>query len=79
MLTARAEMQANVVNNKIYVISGTLPSGSISNATEVYDPSSDSWSTTAPIPTPVGLYASAAVNDKIYIEGGGKSGQSLLT
>ena len=74
MLTARAEMQANVVNNKIYVISGTLPSGSISNATEVYDPSSDSWSTTAPIPTPVGLYASAAVNDKIYIEGGGKSG-----
>ena len=42
--------------------------------TEVYDPSSDSWSTAAPIPTPVGLYASAVVNNKIYVEGGGKSG-----
>ncbi len=74
MPTARAEMQATEVNGKIYVISGTLPNGSISNATEVYDPSSDSWSTAAPIPTPVGLYASAVVNNKIYVEGGGKSG-----
>ena len=74
MPTPRAEMQANAVNGKIYIISGTLPSGSVSNATEVYDPSNDSWNTAAPIPTPVGLYASAVVNNKIYVEGGGKSG-----
>ena len=37
MLTARAEMQANRVNGKIYVISGTLSNDSISNANEVYD------------------------------------------
>jgi len=74
MTTARAELQANVVNGKIYVIGGTIPSGSISNVTEVYDPSSDSWSTAAPIPTPVGLYASAVVDNKIYVEGGGESG-----
>jgi N-acetylneuraminic acid mutarotase len=74
MPTARAELQANVVNGKIYVIGGTIPSGSISNVTEVYDPSSDSWSKAAPIPTPVGLYASAVVDNKIYVEGGGKSG-----
>jgi len=74
MPTARAEMQANVVNGKIYVISGTISSGSISNATEVYDPTRDSWSTASPIPTPVGLYTSAVVDNKIYVEGGGKSG-----
>ena len=74
MPTARAQLQANVVNGKIYVISGTLPSGDITNATEVYDPLNDSWSTAAPIPTPVGLYASAVVNNKIYVEGGGKNG-----
>ena len=78
MPTARAELQANVVNGKIYLIGGTLPNGSISNATEVYDPSNDSWSTAAPIPTPVGLYASAVVDNKIYVEGGGKSGPAII-
>ncbi len=77
MPTARAEMQANVVNGKIYLIGGTLINGDISNATEVYDPSSDSWSKAAPIPYPVGLYASAVVNNKIYVEGGGQSGPKI--
>ncbi len=74
MPTARAELQANVVNGKIYLIGGTLPDGSVSNVTEVYDPSNDSWSTAASIPTAVGLYASAVVDNKIYVEGGGQSG-----
>ena len=77
MPTARAEFQANVVNDKIYLIGGTLPSGDISDASEVYDPSIDSWSAAAPIPTPVGLYASAVVNNKIYVEGGGESGLKI--
>ena len=74
MPTARAELQAEVVNGKIYLLSGAIPSGDISNTTEVYDPSNDSWSTAAPIPTPVALYASAIVDNKIYVEGGGRSG-----
>jgi N-acetylneuraminic acid mutarotase len=74
MPTARTELQANVVNGKIYLIGGALPSGDISDASEVYDPSSDSWSVAAPIPTPVALYASAVVNNKIYVVGGGQSG-----
>jgi len=77
MPTARAEFQANVVNGKIYLLSGTLSTGDISNATEVYDPSNDSWSVAAAIPTAVGLYASAVVNSKIYVEGGGKSGPTI--
>jgi N-acetylneuraminic acid mutarotase len=67
--------QANVVNDKIYVISGGKPAGlSItdpSEATYVYDPTTDSWSTMAPIPTPVDGYASAILDNKIYIIGGG--------
>lgn len=78
MPTARAELQANLVNDEIYFVSGTLPDGSISNATEVYNPSNDSWSTAAPIPIPVGLYASAVVDSKIYVEGGGKSGPAII-
>jgi N-acetylneuraminic acid mutarotase len=74
MPTARTELQANVVNGKIYLIGGALPGGDISDASEVYDPSSDSWSAAAPIPTPVALYASAVVNNKIYVMGGGQSG-----
>ena len=35
---------------------------------------SDSWRKAAPTPTHVGLYASAVVNNKKYVEGGGKSG-----
>ena len=77
MPTARAEFQANVVNGKIYLIGGTLPSGDISNASEIYDPSSNSWSTASPIPYPVGLYASAVLNNKIYVEGGGQSGPKI--
>src|SRR4030066_635487 len=77
MPTARTEIQANVVNGKIYLIGGTLPSGDISDASEVYGPSTDSWSTAAPIPTPVGLYASAVVNNKIYVEGGGETGPKI--
>ena len=77
MPTARAEMQANVVNDKIYLIGGTLPNGDISNASEVYDPSSDSWSTVAPIPYQAGLYASAVLSNKIYVEGGGQSGPKI--
>ena len=78
MPTARAQLQANMVNGEIYFISGTLPDGSISNATEVYNPLNDSWSTAASIPTPVGLYASAVVDNKIYLVGGGKSGPAII-
>ena len=77
MPTPRAELQANVVNGKIYLIGGTIPSGDVLNATEVYDTLNDSWSTAAPIQTPVALYASAVIDNKIYIEGGGQNGPSI--
>ncbi|MFA5364835.1 MAG: kelch repeat-containing protein [Candidatus Bathyarchaeia archaeon] len=64
---------ANVVNNKIYIISGiqtALPPYINSVDTLVYFPSNDSWTTKTPIPTPVYGYASAVIDNKIYIIGG---------
>jgi N-acetylneuraminic acid mutarotase len=76
MPTPTADMEANVVDDKIYVISGLtdIAKPTLSSSNWVYDPSSNSWSPAAPIPTAVFDYASAVVNNKIYIEGGGLSG-----
>jgi N-acetylneuraminic acid mutarotase len=77
MPTPRNYLQANVVDGKIYLIGGLsqqkleYPSSPhSSNLTEVYDILTDSWTTMLPIPTPVWGYASAVVNDKIYIISG---------
>ncbi len=68
------DMQANVVDGKIYFISGGQWHGfgnfAATQTNYVYDPSNDSWSERAVIPTPVAFYASAVMNDKIYIMGG---------
>ncbi len=80
MTTARDALQANVVASKIYLISGLLPTNSVgpivSDATEIYDPATDSWSLGAPILTPVFAYASAVAENKIYIMGGQTSNGS---
>jgi len=37
---------------------------------EIYDPETDTWTTKEPIPYPVVIYASAVVDNKIYVIGG---------
>ena len=80
MPTTRDSMQANVVNGRIYVISGEVSlieahSGAVfSDATEVYDPETDTWASAAPIPNHVAGYASAVLDNKIYIIGGATEG-----
>jgi N-acetylneuraminic acid mutarotase len=69
----RSGFRANVVNDKIYLISGFgTPFTPYPNSDEnlVYDPANDSWTTKAPIPTPVHWYASEVFDNKIYIIGG---------
>jgi len=76
--TTRDALQANVVDGKIYVIGGQQLAGlgviNPSSANDVYDPATDSWSQMAPIPTPVMGYASAVLDNKIYIISGGHTG-----
>jgi len=74
--STRVLNEANVVDGKIYVIGGQFPSYTLgynidpSSSNDVYDPETDSWSQMAPIPVPVRSYASAVLDDKIYIISG---------
>ena len=77
MPTARAFLEANVVNGNFYLIGG----GDFANTftfgptalNEVYDPLINSWSTKASVPNAVGYYASAVAENKIFIIGGSPS------
>ena len=77
MPTPTAYMEANVIDDKIYVIAGItdISKPTLSSSNWVYDPSSNSWNPAASIPTSVFKYASAVVDNKIYVVGGdgGKS------
>jgi N-acetylneuraminic acid mutarotase len=78
MPTPRADLTANVVNGKIYLIGGMQYSSKSpfyveANLTEVYDLATNSWSTAAPMPLAVYGYASAVINGKIHIVGGSES------
>jgi N-acetylneuraminic acid mutarotase len=83
MPTPRLSLSANVVDGKIYIIGGydrSLPYGGDATAiNEVYDPETDTWSTKAPMLAEKSDYASAVIEDKIYIIGGGSLSQPLLT
>ena len=71
MPTNRTQLNANVVNGKIYLIAGrTGGQKSTVALNEVYDIASNSWTTKKSIPYPVVGYASAVLNGKIYVIGG---------
>lgn len=76
MPTPRTDLSASVVNGKIYLIGGERyvehdPYYEESNLNEVYDPGADSWTNKTAIPTATFGYASAVVDNKIYVIGGG--------
>ena len=71
MPTNRNQIEANVVDGKIYVMGGrTAGPDTTVNATEIYDPATDTWTVGAPMIYPVAGFASAVVDDKIYVIGG---------
>jgi N-acetylneuraminic acid mutarotase len=72
MPTARQFMNTHVVEDKIYVIGGSKPinfndPSYVPNINEVYEPETDTWSTSVPPPVQVSNYASAVYGNKIYI------------
>ncbi len=77
MPTARSQIGAQTVNGKIIITCGLTASyvaPTVTNATEIYDATTDTWGTGAAIPIRVFGYASAALNGKIYYFGGSLSG-----
>jgi N-acetylneuraminic acid mutarotase len=77
MSIPRADLSACVVGDKIYLIGGrnytsASPGYRQTDVNEVYDPAQDSWTRQANIPIAVQGYASAVMDNKIYIMGGVK-------
>jgi N-acetylneuraminic acid mutarotase len=73
MPTARMDLTANIVNGQIYLIGGAIygQGGAVTvNSNEVYDISTNSWTTGNPIPVATQYYVSNVINGKIYIIGG---------
>jgi N-acetylneuraminic acid mutarotase len=75
MPTPRANPGTCVVNGKIYAIGGETAGGGCtspvsSQKVEVYDPTTNSWTTKAPMPTGRESLSLSAVNGKIYAIGG---------
>ena len=73
MPTARAAFGFAVVNDRIYIIGGTLPPAWTQPAiatVEEYDPATDTWSSKSDIPTPRHFFPASAMNGKIYVFGG---------
>jgi N-acetylneuraminic acid mutarotase len=71
MPSSRLGLQANIVKDKIYLTGGyeavNGTSAGVSNRTDVYDPSTDAWTSKASIPTHVSYSASAVIDNKIYV------------
>ncbi len=74
MPTARYLATAVAVNGKIYVMGGrtidSMGSGGPVKVNEIYDPSTDTWSTGASMPAAIRGHAACAYNGKIYVFGG---------
>ncbi|WP_337032512.1 Kelch repeat-containing protein [Paenibacillus illinoisensis] len=76
MPSKRAAAEAIEVGGKIYVIGGYYDSGStlvMSKAVEIYDPKTDTWTTTTNMLTAKAWPAVSYINGFIYVFGGGSS------
>jgi Kelch motif protein/HYDIN/CFA65/VesB family protein/centrosomal CEP192-like protein len=84
MSVARGGLGAASWQDKIYAVGGrtggTFGTGTILGLNEVYDPSSDTWTTLAPLMVPVSdNYATVAFNGKIYVFGGTLGGNAVTS
>jgi N-acetylneuraminic acid mutarotase len=71
MPTNRTEITSETIDNKIYVLGGAdyLKDG-IMNVVEVYDPQSNTWSESAPIPISIDHTAAVTYGGKLFLVGG---------
>ena len=82
MPTARQYLAAVTVAGKIYVIGGSLSlasGGTLVLPVAAYDPTTDSWTNRANIPTGRGCLAACAVDGIIYAIGGRTAGGQLFS
>ncbi len=77
MPTPRLGLSVSAVGGKLYAIGGLVAAPPRSEQTSItlgtveeYDPATDTWATKADMPTPRGLFATGAVQGRIYALGG---------
>lgn len=71
MPTARTELMADAIDNKIYVIGGVdYGKGYQLNVVEAYDTKTGIWNTTKPMPQAIDHSVAVAFSGKIYVVGG---------
>ncbi|MER5757500.1 carboxypeptidase regulatory-like domain-containing protein [Streptomyces sp. NPDC002088] len=58
------------IDGKLYAVGGWGASGSTDAKLEIYDPSSNTWTTGASSPTPLAGSGSAVLDGKLYVVGG---------
>lgn len=75
--TARGNLAAAVSDNKLYVLGGSNALNAAVTVVEMYDPSTDTWSSKYAIPTAVAGAAAAEV-DGIYEFSGTLDGNTVL-
>ncbi len=68
--TAVKNINAVSVNGRIYIPGGEDENGEILSIVEVYNPETDQWTTTSPIPSPRSDYSLVTSEGKIYLIGG---------
>ena len=67
---ARSFLAAVNLNGKIYAIGGVDTSGQYSDRVDIYDSSTDTWSSGTALPAARSNMAAEAINGKIYLAGG---------
>jgi N-acetylneuraminic acid mutarotase len=70
IITQRSFASGAVLNNQWYVISGYDAARPYVTETERFDPTTGTWTSLAPIPTPHSQSKAAAVGTRIYVPGG---------
>lgn len=75
--TPRRFLAAAAIDGKLYVVGGCVNqtcSFPATNALEVYNPATDTWTVKTPMPTPRSGMGAAAIDGKLYVVGGASSG-----
>ena len=70
LIEANSEMAVGEVDGKILVLGGYPANRQTKNTVQMYDPSSDRWELTTPMPIGLNHNMAATVNGKLYMIGG---------
>ncbi|MCX7854884.1 MAG: LuxR C-terminal-related transcriptional regulator [Anaerolineae bacterium] len=78
MPTRRAWLAATPWERRLIAIGGENPEG-VSDAVEIYDPTTNTWTRGAPKPTPAAYIGAAALGGRVFVPGGCTADSAALS